>query len=170
MSPLISTLIATALSLVLGPIAAVAATMGLAKATGRLDRLVDQQGRTGWLFAFAVGSRPWEFLVGLIRGLALLLVVRLLAAALNPSTMWPLVASAALPMLSWEVWRLRFHARFWPLAASTGVQSHNLAPVDAQRALANALEGGRRREGLMRVALLGDVAGIMLGSLLLFVQ
>jgi hypothetical protein len=164
------TLIATALSLLLGPIVSVAATMGLARLSGRVDRLVDEYGRASWVFAFALGSRPWEFFVGLVRGLALLLVVRILITALNPHPIWLLIASVALPLLCWEVWRLRFHARFWPVAASAGVQSHGFDPVDTQRALANALEGGRKTAALMRAALFGDLVGIALGILLLVVQ
>ena len=162
------TLIASVLCLLLGPVAAVATTMVLAKLTGRLDRGVDRQGRAGWLFAFTFGSHAWEFLVGFARGLVLLAVVRILVTVLNPHPIWPLIVSVALPLVGWEVWRLRFHRRLWPVAASAGVQSWDLNPAEKQQALANALEGGQNTAALMRAAFYGDLVSLALGTFLLF--
>ena len=162
------TLIASLLCLLFGPIAAVATTIVLAKLTGRLDRGVDQQERAGWLFAFTFGSRAWEFVVGFARGLALLAVVRILDTVLNPHPIWPLIVSVALPLVGWEIWRLRFHRRLWPVAASAGVQSWGLNPGDTQRALTNALDGGQSRAALMRAAFYGDLVSLTLGTFFLF--
>ena len=162
------TLIASILCLLVGPIAAVATTMVLAKLTGRLDRGADQRGRAGWLFAFTFGSRAWEFVVGFARGLVLLAIVRILATMLDPHPIWPLIVAVALPLVGWEVWRLRFHRRLWPVAVSAGVQSWGLNPADTQRALTNALEGGQSTAALMRAAFYGDLVSLSLGTFFWF--